>query len=149
MKLISPYSTYFLDMRKVNKKGMKKMEANDYQVKAHEFATYGANSMYPALGLAEEAGEVCGKVAKFIRKHDGRTPRTGTLPPNAPRDDGMWGDEFEFRANLSKELGDVCWMVAELCTMYGLDMYSVMEENIAKLTDRKARGVIVGSGDNR
>ena len=49
----------------------------------------------------------------------------------------------------SKELGDVMWMVAELCTIYGLDMGKVMAENIDKLTDRRERGVIDGKGDDR
>lgn len=122
------------------------MNSKTYQDKAHEFAQYGQNAMYPALGLAEEAGEVAGKIAKYIRKNGGQTP-TNAYDANggAPESDA----DREFRKDLSKELGDVCWMVAELCTVYGLDLEEVMEENIAKLNDRKARGVIDGSGDNR
>ena len=124
------------------------MNASEYQGKAHDFASYGDNAMYPALGLAEEAGEVCGKIAKFIRKN------TGVQPANMYRDDCPsimdWNAKNEqFRKDLSKELGDVMWMVAELCTVYGLDLGEVMSENIGKLTDRKKRGVIVGEGDNR
>ena len=124
------------------------MNASEYQVKAHDFASYGDNAMYPALGLAEEAGEVCGKIAKFIRKN------TGVQPANMYRDDCPsimdWNAKNEqFRKDLSKELGDVMWMAAELCTVYGLDLGEVMSENIGKLTDRKKRGVIVGEGDNR
>lgn len=52
------------------------MTINEYQEKAVSFAQYGGNAMYPALGLAEEAGEVAGKVAKFIRKHGGLGPDT-------------------------------------------------------------------------
>jgi len=130
------------------------MNAPTYQKEAHQFASYGNNPMYPALGLAEEAGEACGKIAKFIRKHDGVEP----LPLKNVVDmmvekgelDATYPDEVdEFKKNLSKELGDVLWMVAELCTVYGLDLEEVMEENIAKLTDRQNRGVIVGEGDNR
>ena len=62
------------------------MTLAEYQRAAAEFAEFAPDSMYPFLGLAEEAGEACGKVAK---------------------------------------------------------------SNIAKLADRKARGVIVGEGDNR
>ena len=124
------------------------MNASEYQGKAHDFASYGDNAMYPALGLAEEAGEVCGKIAKFIRKN------TGVQPANMYRDDCPsimdWNAKNEqFRKDISKELGDVMWMVAELCTVYGLDLGEVMSENIGKLTDRKKRGVIVGEGDNR
>ena len=124
------------------------MNASEYQGKAHGFASYGDNAMYPVLGLAEEAGEVCGKIAKFIRKN------TGFQPMNMYRDDYPsimdWNVKNEqFRKGLSKELGDVMWMVAELCTVYGLDLGEVMAENIEKLEDRLNRGVIVGEGDNR
>ena len=123
------------------------MNASEYQVKAHNFASYGENPMYPALGLSEEAGEVCGKIAKFIRKHGGIDPMTTWY--ELENKVTITDDELKFRKDLSKELGDVLWMVAELCTNYGLDMGEVMAENIAKLTDRQERGVIVGEGDNR
>lgn len=122
------------------------MNAKEYQQKAHEFASYGGNAMYPALGLAEEAGEVCGKVAKFIRKHAGEAPMTAEYELTYSV---TMTDDIQFRSGLAKELGDVCWMVAELCTVYGLDMGDVMKGNIEKLADRKERGVIVGEGDNR
>lgn len=122
------------------------MNVLEYQNKAHAFAAYGDNAMYPVLGLAEEAGEVCGKIAKFIRKN------TGFQPANMYRDDYPsimdWNAKNEqFRKDLSKELGDAMWMIAELCTVYGLDLGEVMAENIEKLTDRKAKGLIVGEGD--
>lgn len=124
------------------------MNPKTYQDEAHKFAQYGDNATYPLLGLAEECGEVAGKVAKFIRKNMGFPPATAT------HDDYpsimYWNEKNgEFKKNLSKELGDVCWMVAELCSVYGLDLEEVMEENIAKLQDRQNRGVIVGEGDNR
>ena len=34
------------------------MNASEFQVKAHDFVSYGENPMYPALGLSEEAGVV-------------------------------------------------------------------------------------------
>jgi hypothetical protein len=40
-------------------------------------------------------------------------------------------------------------MIAELCNLYDFKLQDVMQENIAKLTDRRNRGVIVGEGDNR
>ena len=123
------------------------MNASEYQVKAHDFASYGENPMYPALGLSEEAGEVCGKIAKFIRKHEGIDPMTARY--ELENKVTITDDELKFRDDLSKELGDVLWMVAELCTVYGLDMGEVMAKNITKLTDRKERGVIDGEGDNR
>lgn len=113
------------------------MTITDYQIRAHAFATYGGNPMYPLLGLAEEVGEVTGKVAKYIRKHSGKAP------------DGMEKDFFDFRDSIKKEIGDVLWMLSEVCFNCALSLEDVMKENIAKLEDRKARGVIVGDGDDR
>ena len=123
------------------------MNANEYQKAANEFATYGGNPMYPALGLAEEAGEVCGKIAKFIRKHNGFVPAIGSLEEISHSE--QFKDDVTFRSDLEKELGDCCWMIAELCSLYGLELETVMDKNIAKLIDRHNRGVIVGEGDNR
>lgn len=123
------------------------MNARDYQKQAHAFASYGENAMYPALGLAEEAGEVCGKIAKFIRKHGGTEPTT-QVDDRVLRQEPT-PDDVQFRKDLAKELGDVLWMVAELCTVYGLFLDGVMIDNIAKLEDRLSRGVIVGEGDDR
>ena len=116
------------------------MSPNEYQKKAHETASYPYGTigeaqhtvdyLYPAMGLSEEAGEVSGKFAKAIRDNDGVI------------------DE-ERKREIIKELGDVCWFVAEICTVLGADLEIVMQMNIAKLEDRKARGVIHGSGDNR
>ena len=59
------------------------LELNEYQKKAHETAKYPCgliagdnintpvNYLYPALGLAEEAGEVAGKYAKALRDCSG------------------------------------------------------------------------------
>lgn len=119
------------------------MNAKEYQDKAHDFASYGENAMYPALGLAEEAGEACGKIAKYIRKHNGEIP-TGEYEHLTGAD---LEDYIAFTANLRKELGDVLWMVAELCTVYGLYLDDVMQANIEKLADRKDKGLIIGEGD--
>ena len=109
------------------------MEANDYQKSAHDFAMY-KDGLYPILGLAEEAGEAVGKVAKHLRA-------VGRLNADAP--------DAPFAESLKSEIGDICWFVAEICTMYGWTLSEVMEQNIAKLTDRMERGVIYGNGDNR
>ena len=109
------------------------MEANYYQKYAHVFAMYKDN-LYPILGLAEEAGEAAGKIAKHLRA-------VGRLNADAP--------DAPFAESLKSEIGDICWFVAEICTMYGWTLSEVMEQNIAKLTDRMERGVIDGNGDNR
>lgn len=125
---------------------MKTIEkANDYQKEAHVFADYNigwipysclnnsverADYLYPALGLSEEAGEVAGKYAKAIRDCNGKI-------------------DADRREAILKELGDVCWFVAELATLLGANLSDVMTANIKKLKSRRERGVIHGSGDNR
>ena len=119
------------------------MNATEYQVKAHDFASYGENPMYPALGLAEEAGEVCGKIAKFIRHNNGMTPQDAE-ESSSPL---MRDEVAKFRSSLMSELSDVMWMVAEIATLNGLVLDEIMEYNIIKLTERKSKGLIDGSGD--
>lgn len=81
---------------------------------------------YYFLGLVEEAGEVAGLRKRFLR------------------DEGNIDREI-----LVKELGDVLWYVAQVGKHYNIDMEEVAVTNIQKLTDRKERGVITGTGDNR
>lgn len=119
------------------------MNASEYQVKAHDFASYGDNAMYPALGLAEEAGEVCGKTAKFIRHNNGMTPQDAE-ESSSPL---MRDEVAKFRTALMSELSDVMWMVAEIATLNGLGLDEIMEYNIVKLTERRSKGLIDGSGD--
>lgn len=120
------------------------LDFNEYQKKAHETADYPEGKIidtkegvehyvsyiYPAFGLSEEAGEVAGKFAKAVRDNQGVL-------------DG------ERRLQIEKELGDVLWFVAELCTVLNIDMGSIAQINLDKLASRKARGVIHGSGDDR
>lgn len=84
--------------------------------------------VYTALGLTNEAGEVAGKIKKSIR-------------------DGA--DDDELRRALMAEVGDVLWYAAMLCHEAGIPFAEVARQNVEKLTDRRARGVIGGSGDRR
>ena len=119
------------------------MNASEFQVKAHDFASYGENPMYPALGLAEEAGEVCGKIAKFIRHNNGMTPQDAEKSSFL-----LMRDEVaKFRTALMSELSDVMWMAAEIATLNGMGLDEIMEYNIVKLTERRNKGLIDGSGD--
>jgi NTP pyrophosphatase (non-canonical NTP hydrolase) len=106
---------------------------NDYQELAMSTAVYpqkGSNLAYPALGLNGEAGEVAEKVKKILR------------------DKGGVLDE-DSRQALMKELGDVLWYVAAMCSEAGLSMGEVAELNITKLLDRQRRNMLHGSGDER
>jgi NTP pyrophosphatase (non-canonical NTP hydrolase) len=55
----------------------------------------------------------------------------------------------EFREDIEKEMGDILWYVADVCTLLGISLDDVATTNIAKLESRKQRGVLTGSGDNR
>lgn len=105
-----------------------------YQRAALETALFpdigGERCIYPALGLANEAGEVLGKIKKLYRDRGGRvTP--------------------EFRRVVEKELGDVLWYVAVLADAFDLRVSDVARTNLEKLADRASRGAIRGSGDER
>lgn len=110
---------------------------NEYQLDARKTANY-KHPHYPFFALAEEAGEVSGKVAKSLRK-------TGILDT-----DGLSSPYAEqTRAALKKELGDVLWQLQQCCTEMGFTLEEVAHANIDKLADRAERNVIDGEGDNR
>lgn len=109
------------------------MDFEQYQKVALASAIYpnqGSNFVYPVLGLVGEAGEVAEKVKKILR------------------DKGGVLDEAS-RAEIAKELGDVLWYIAAMSAELGVPLEKIVAGNIAKLTSRKERGVLSGSGDNR
>ena len=109
------------------------MDFSSYQDKARATAQYpviGHRVIYPTLGLANEAGEVAGKIKKIFRD------KGGVIGPE------------EVKA-LDSELGDVLWYLAQVATELGLSLDEIAEHNIAKLLDRRSRGAIQGDGDNR
>lgn len=108
------------------------MELYIYQEEAMKTAVYGAESriIYPALGLAGEAGETAGKIAKVFRDSN-----------------GVFGEEQ--KQVIMDEMGDVLWMLAALANDLGTSLNLIAEENLAKLRDRQERNVIQGSGDKR
>ncbi len=101
-----------------------------YQICSKATAVYPGGFVYPALGLCGESGEVAEKLKKVIRDSDG-------VLTNEVIDD------------LEKELGDVLWYIAQLCTELGLSLESVAVKNLRKLKSRQDRGKLQGSGDNR
>lgn len=109
------------------------MNIDDYQVQSAKTAVYprlGHGVVYPALGLAGEAGEVAEKVKKLIR------------------DDNLKLSD-EKKSELKKELGDVLWYVAQLATELDLSLNDIAYTNLEKLASRADRGKLKGSGDNR
>jgi NTP pyrophosphatase (non-canonical NTP hydrolase) len=109
------------------------MTFKEYQERAVETAIYGTGStiIYPALGLANEAGEVLGKIKKVLRDKNGDFSAQET------------------KISIADEIGDVLWYIAALSRDIEVPLETIAQRNIEKLLDRRARNVIQGSGDTR
>ena len=127
-----------MDLELEAKKWMKERQlssitAAEYQSRACETAIYPKHRAmeYLTLGLTGESGEIANKVKKFIR-------------------DGAVKDEYlAKRIEIGYEIGDVLWYCAVLAEELEMNLGHIMEKNLDKLADRKKRGTLSGSGDNR
>lgn len=102
------------------------MNADDYQKSAARTLIDKPDSDYTdvemmlvwcATGLAGEAGEVIDNVKKAVFHRHGID-----------------------RDKLSKELGDVAWYLAGVCSVLGLRLSDVMQQNVHKLLARYPEG---------
>jgi NTP pyrophosphatase (non-canonical NTP hydrolase) len=80
-----------------------------------------------ALGLCEEAGEAAGKLKKHFRKDHNPS----------------------YEEDVAKELGDVLFYLTKMAHLHGFYLDEIIEMNVDKLSSRRDRGNIKGSGDNR
>lgn len=109
---------------------------NDYQSAVAETAIYPGSGTGSALALAYvglglgEAGEIQGKIKKIIRD-----------------DGGVVSDAA--RIAIAKELGDLLWYVARAASEISMPLETIAAMNLNKLADRRERGVLGGSGDDR
>ena len=110
------------------------MNFNDYQQQAittnlskeDEFKEL----MQQVLGLGDEAGEVLAIFKKWIRDNDADITKLD-------------------KKNVAKELGDILWYIAVVAHDLDIPLDSIATANLEKLSSRKERGVLSGSGDNR
>ena len=119
--------------RWMQERQLSSITASLYQEKACETAIFPKHraTEYLTLGLTGEAGEIANKVKKFIR-------------------DGATKDEYlAKRIEIGYEIGDVLWYCAVLAEELEMNLGHIMEKNLEKLADRKKRGTLSGSGDNR
>ena len=86
--------------------------------------------IYPTLGLTGEAGEVANKVKKIIR-------------------DGTIENHEGHIQQISSEIGDCLWYISELADDIGVKLSDIANSNLEKLENRKKKGTIHGSGDDR
>ena len=87
------------------------------------------NLWYVALGINGESGEIADHIKKMFRDDCELTP--------------------ERRELILKECGDVLWYLTKMSRVLGSSLQEVAELNIKKLTSRKKKGTLRGSGDNR
>lgn len=113
------------------------MDFNEYQKRASEFDLYEKTDdlkspafLEKVLGLVGEAGETADKIKKLLRDQDGQA-------------------SSEDKAAIKKELGDVLWYIANVARYLDVDLDDVATTNLEKLSSRKTRQKLHGSGDDR
>jgi len=108
------------------------MNFNDYQKQAKSTAIFPRHEAFPylSLGLVGEAGEVAEKAKKVIRDNYGVV-------------------SYDAEQDMVKEIGDVLWYCAVLLDHLGVRMDDAAQVNLDKLTSRKKRNKLQGSGDER
>lgn len=109
------------------------MDFKKYQKQSRKTAVYPGKDrsyIYPSLGLAGETGEVIEKIKHVYRDKNNVFDK-------------------ESRTEISKEIGDVLWYLAQLSTELKLSLDKIAVDNLTKLQSRKKRKKILGRGDNR
>jgi NTP pyrophosphatase (non-canonical NTP hydrolase) len=103
------------------------MHFNTYQHEAGDYAEY-EQQMYPVVSLMVEAAELADLFVKPVLR----------------------GDAVAIEdAEIISEAGDVLWNLSCLLRDRGITLEQVAVYNLMKLSGRKERGVIRGSGGNR
>ena len=102
-----------------------------YQKSAKATAIYPRDYsiVYPAIGLAGEAGEVANKVKKLIRDNPDMTD--------------------DIKEKIGDEIGDVLWYCAVLADDLGQSLSEIANRNLIKLENRQKLSKLHGSADKR
>ena len=110
---------------------------NEYQTEASKYDLFETTGNYntvafveKVLGLVGEAGETADKIKKILRD------KSGVI------------DEHD-KIEITKELGDVLWYVANIARYLNVPLDEVAKLNLEKLDSRNKRNLLHGEGDNR
>ena len=108
------------------------MKADDYQKYIKKFDKYPDNIslLTYGLGLGGEAGEVQEKIKKLYRD------KAGVI-------------DADFQKAIMKEVGDVMWYLAMICSKLNIPLSMVFDANVQKLDLRDKKNMIHGDGDDR
>jgi len=121
------FQTQEADTEVINKNGM---NVNEYQKLAmrtsNKELSQDEHFLNGVLGLVGESGEI----ADLVKKNR------------------MQGHPLNIE-HITKELGDVCWYIAETATAIGVDLGTVMRLNIEKLKKRYPSGFSVENSMHR
>lgn len=134
----------------------------------------GRGVVYATMGIVGEASELAEKVEKWIS--DGNEAGTANfqvlqqisvllkdavsigkeveafkkkLRKGEIKLEPFEGPSGEVRSGIIREAGDVFWYIPRLAKHLHLRLSTLLSETFKKITSRRERGVIVGSGDNR
>lgn len=112
------------------RKETRRLTINEYQKLAMRTSSKSLSKdmhlMNGALGLSGESGEVADIVKKWW----------------------MQGHDLD-QEHIAKELGDICWYIAETATALGYDLETIMQMNIDKLMKRYPEGFSSERSQNR
>lgn len=126
---------------------------DEYQEAAHTTVMYegGLNHFSQRVTDLEDGYAALmdyGSLAYATLKLNGEAGEVAELIGKALRDDGGV-ISMERSAKLEKEVGDVLWYVAELCTIMGWSFSELASKNLQKLAKRKDDGTLKGDGSDR
>lgn len=104
------------------------MSLNSYQSAAADFRVPTAPPEERIMGLFEEAGEVSGIFKRLLR--------------------GDYGPDVA-ATKLHAELGDILWYVSQIAGDNDWTLEDIAKANLDKLTSRRLRNQIMGTGSER
>ena len=111
------------------------MDFDKYQKKAKTTAVFPSEHAlaYLTLGLVGEAAETANKVKKVIRGDYDHDPRVMEL----------------VLEEIAMELGDTLWYLTVLADELDVDLSVIAHTNLRKLSERRQKGTLKGTGDAR